>query len=60
MAVDLPFPEVELIDAGAKALREHDMAGRFTREWDQVPNSDKRKWREKASVVIAAVNKART
>ena len=56
--VDKQYPvyfNEEQIDAGAKALREHDMKGRITRPWDQVPKSDKKKWREKASVVLWAV-----
>ncbi len=40
--------------AVAKALREHQMAGRITREWGQVPNSDKRKWLDLADVAIDA------
>lgn len=44
----------EAVDAGAKALRAHDMKGRITVEWDRLPNSQKRKWREKAKVVLAA------
>ncbi len=45
------------IDAAAKALREHDMAGRITRQWADVPNSDKRKWVEKAIVALNAAAK---
>ncbi len=45
------------IDAAAKALREHDMAGRITRKWADLPNSDKRKWAEKAIVALNAAAK---
>lgn len=44
----------EAIDAGAKALREHDMAGRITVEWERLPTSQKRKWWKKATVVLDA------
>ena len=42
------------IDAGAKALRERQMAGRITRAWDAVPKSEKRKWRDYAACVLTA------
>jgi hypothetical protein len=42
------------VDLGAKALREFDMHGRITRSWEDLPSSDKRKWREKARVVLRA------
>jgi hypothetical protein len=45
------------IDAGGKVLREHDMAGRITRPWDDLPNSDKRKWLTKARLVLEAAAK---
>ncbi|RWR30528.1 hypothetical protein D2T29_12720 [Sinirhodobacter populi] len=43
-----------MIEAGAQALRERQQAGRITREWGQLPNSDKRKWREHAEAVLRA------
>ncbi len=47
------------VDLGAKALRELDMRGRITRSWEDLPNYDKRKWREKAHVVLkAALNRS--
>lgn len=42
------------IDAGAEALRQRQMSGRITRPWDELPNSDKRKWREHAEAVLRA------
>ncbi len=42
------------LDAGAKALRELDMAGKLTVPWDRVPKAKKRKWWAKASVVLEA------
>lgn len=42
------------IDRGAKALREHQMAGRITRAWETVPKSDQKKWRDHARVVLLA------
>ena len=56
------IPEVAItnntIDAGAKALREHEMKGRITRPWDQLPKSDAKKWRVKASIVLWAARTA--
>lgn len=46
------------IDAGAKALREHDMKGRITRPWENLPKSDAKKWREKAYTVLLAASLA--
>lgn len=42
------------IDVGADALRQRQMAGRITRPWARLPNSDKRKWREHAEAVLQA------
>lgn len=47
------FNELQ-VDLGAKALRELDMRGRITRSWEDLPSYDKRKWREKARVVLRA------
>jgi hypothetical protein len=47
--------DLGIIDLGAKALREYDMKGRITRSWEDLPSSDKRKWREKAACVLRAV-----
>jgi hypothetical protein len=47
-------PTEQEIDAGAKALRERQMAGRITQPWHVLPNSAKRKWRDHASVVLCA------
>lgn len=43
------------IEIGAKALREHDMAGRVTVEWDRIPNGQKKKWRKKAEAALSAL-----
>ena len=42
------------IDDVASALRSHDTVGRFTVEWERVPNGQKKKWREKAVVALRA------
>lgn len=47
-------PTEQEIDRGAKALRERQMAGRITRKWDAVGNSEKKKWREHAEAVLRA------
>lgn len=46
------------LDAGAKALREYEMAGKITREWADIPNPQKRKWWAKAQIVLDAAAKA--
>ncbi len=45
----------EAIDAVAKALREHDMKGRITVDWDRVPNGQKKKWWAKSAVALDAL-----
>lgn len=51
------LPTEDEIDAGADALRQHDQGGKKLRLWDDLPNSAKRKWRERVSVVfLAAIN----
>lgn len=45
------------IEAGARALRERMQAGRITRAWPDLPNSDKRKWREHAACVLRAARR---
>lgn len=42
------------IDAGAEALRQRLQGGKTLRPWPQIPNSSKKKWREYATVVLAA------
>lgn len=42
------------IDRGGKALRERQMGGKITRDWDDLPKSDKRKWLEHAEAVLRA------
>jgi hypothetical protein len=48
------------IDAGAAALRKRMCRGKITRTWDQISNSQKRKWREYAAVVLQAALKEET
>jgi hypothetical protein len=47
-------PTEDQIDAGAKALRELQQAGKRLNEWSTLPNSTKKKWREYSSVVLKA------
>jgi len=47
-------PTEHQIDAGAKALRERQMAGRITRPWETVPKSEQKKWRGHAEAVLKA------
>jgi len=44
------------IDRAAKAIREHQMAGRFTVEWERLPKGQKRKWIEVATKAIDAAD----
>lgn len=44
----------EQTDAGADALRQKEQGGNISRTWDQLPNGDKKKWREKSYAVIEA------
>lgn len=44
----------EMIDAGAKALRERNMAGRRLNDWRLVPKGQKKTWVEQARVVLEA------
>ena len=49
----------EQLDAGAEALRQHEQGGRILRDWSDLPNSDKLKWRKKSLTVLrAAIAKA--
>lgn len=52
MTVEMSY--ADQLDAGAKALRELDMAGRITLDWSKVPKSQKRKWFAKAAAVLSA------
>lgn len=42
------------IERGAAALRARQQAGRVTRPWSKLSNSDKRKWRDHAAAVLSA------
>jgi hypothetical protein len=53
--VNTPTPHQ--VVAGAKALRERQMAGRITRAWEDVPKYEQRKWvMHSEAVLIAALN----
>jgi hypothetical protein len=47
-------PTGDEIDRGAEALRNHEQKGRITRKWSDLPNSAKKKWLEKSSIVLRA------
>ena len=49
-------PTMNQIDAAAKALRDHDMKGRITRAWCDLPHYDKKKWWKKAELALEAAN----
>ena len=49
--------ETQKIEAMAAAIREHQMAGRFTNSWDKLPNSQKKKWIAVAKAAWDAANK---
>ena len=42
----------------AKALREYQMAGRMTVEWDKVPKGQRKKWHDLADVALNAADLA--
>lgn len=46
----------EQVDRAAKALRAHDMAGRITRAWEELPPGDSKKWRIKARIALTAAS----
>lgn len=51
-----PVPEDE-IDAGARALRHRqqgDIRGQKLKDWTELPNAAKRKWRDYAACVLSA------
>ena len=45
------------IDCGADALRRYEQGGKMLRNWTVLPTATKKKWREKASIVLAAVER---
>jgi hypothetical protein len=45
---------IQQVDAGAEALRQLEQGGKKLRAWDDLPNSTKNLWREKARVVLDA------
>ena len=56
----MAYPTDEMIDAGAKALREFEQAGKRLNPWPLVPKAQKRKWYEKVEVVLRATLEAGT
>ena len=44
----------EMIERGARALRERQMAGRITRDWSALSAADKRKWLDHSKAVLRA------
>lgn len=42
------------VESAADALRLHEMKGRITLPWDKIAASQRRKWIEKAVVVLKA------
>lgn len=48
------------IDCGAEALRQHEQGGRVLRSWGNLPNSDRKKWREKVELVLRAISEGAT
>ncbi|MDE2096813.1 MAG: hypothetical protein KGL39_06160 [Patescibacteria group bacterium] len=52
----VPFTPKQ-IDCGADALRRHEQGGKMLRDWEDLPSGVKRKWREKAEVVISAAER---
>lgn len=52
-------PSQAEIDAGAKALRQRQMAGRITLDWSMVPNTDRKKWRDHSEAVLLAARQER-
>jgi hypothetical protein len=49
---DLIFDEQ--VERGAAALRAHQMAGRFTVSWENIPKGQKKKWITAAAIVLTA------
>jgi hypothetical protein len=47
-------PTPHEVVAGAKALRDRQMKGRLTRAWEDLPQSDKRKWLGHSEAVLRA------
>lgn len=45
------------IDCGADALRRYEQGGKMLRDWDDLPTSTKKKWREKAQLVMDAITR---
>ncbi len=45
------------IDCGADALRRYEQGGKMLRDWIDLPTTTKKKWREKAGVVLSAVER---
>jgi len=44
----------DAIDRGAEALRQKLQGSKKLTQWDRLPNSTKRKWRDYAAIVLFA------
>lgn len=47
-------PTDQEIDRGAEALRDREQGGRLLRDWNGLRPSEKRKWIDRAKVVLLA------
>jgi len=47
------------IDAGADALRRFEIQGMRLNDWNMLPNSTRKKWREKVRLIWSAINDER-
>ncbi len=45
------------LDCGADALRRYEQGGKNLNLWEQLPNSTKKKWRDKVNVVLNAIER---
>ena len=45
------------LDCGADALRRYEQGGKMLRDWVDLPTATKKKWRQKASIVLDAANR---
>lgn len=50
----------EMVEAGAKALRERLQSGKRLNAWETLPNTTKLKWRAHANTVLQATANAAT
>jgi hypothetical protein len=48
------------VDAAAKALRNHTQRSKRLNDWEQLPNSAKKKWWELSAIALTATNTEET